>query len=212
MSSSACPDPGAATGIIRDPLSRRGFLTGAGLVLGAGSATFLAACGGGGDDGARSEKDRDIAILEHALSLELTAVAAYRMSAMPLEGEALRTFEAFLAQEQEHADALTKAIKQRGGSAGAGPLRLEHRAIGGRRGALAFAADLEKVLIAAYLEAVPKLSASNLRAIAGEIVAVEAEHLAVIAGELGRPQAPDTFVGGDRQALSRAGLEIGTFG
>ena len=78
--------------------------------------------------------------------------------------------------------------------------------------ALAFAADLENVAIATYVEAVPKLSASDLRAIAGKIATVEAEHLAVIAGERGRPQAPGAFVGGDPDALSRAGLKIGAIG
>ncbi len=79
-----------AARIIGDPLSRRGFLTGAGLALGAGSAAFFAACGGG--EGARTggNRDRDIAILDHALILELTAIAAYRRASEPLGGEALR--------------------------------------------------------------------------------------------------------------------------
>ena len=55
------------------------------------------------------------------------------------------------------------------------------------------------MLIAAYVAAVPLLSASNLRAIVGEIVAVEAEHLAVVSGELGRAQVPDAFVGAIRR-------------
>ena len=209
--SSPSPTQEDAGQIIGDPLSRRGFLTAAGLALGAGSAVFLGACGGG-DGGATGERDRDLAILNHALSLELTAVAAYRRASEPLAGEELATFEAFLAQEQEHADALTKAIKQRGGTAVADPVRLRYPKLGERRGALAFASDVENVMIAAYLEAVPMLSASDLRAIAGEIGAVEAEHLAVIAGQLGRPQVPEAFVRGDPRALSGAGLEPGAIG
>ena len=207
--SSTTRDRGGGPQIIRDPLSRRGFLTGAGLALGAGSAAFLAACGAG-EGGGGSKPDRELAILEHALSLELTAIAAYRRVAEALRGEALQISDAFLMQEQEHADALTKAIKQRGGTgSAAGPLHLDHPRFRGRRAALAFASDLENVLIAAYVAAVPMLSASDLRAIVGEIVAVEAEHLAVISGELGRPQAPGAFVGGDPEALAQAGLKDG---
>jgi rubrerythrin len=199
-------DRNDAARIIGDPLSRRGFLTGAGLALGAGSAAFLAACGGGEGTGTGSDPERDIAILNHALTLELTAIAAYRRASEPLDGEALATFEAFLTQEQEHANALTKAIKRRGGTAAADPVRLSYPELGSRHGALAFAADVENVLIAAYLAAVQRLSASHLRAIAGEIASVEAGHLTVISGELGRPRVPDAFVSGDPGALSGAGL------
>ena len=207
--SSSTRDRGAGPQIIRDPLSRRGFLTGAGLALCAGSATFLSACGGG-EGGGASEPDRDLAILEHARSLELTAIAAYRRVAGALRGEALEIADAFLMQEQEHADALTKAIKQRGGTgSGPGPLPLDYPRFKGRRAALAFASDLENVLIAAYVAAIPLLSASNLRAIVGEIVVVEAEHLAVVSGELDRAQVPDAFVGGEPEGLDRAGLKNG---
>ncbi len=211
MSSSTRTGLESAAQIIRDPLPRRGFLTGAGLLVAAGSATFLAACGGGDRRGA-SDSDRDLAILGHALSLELAATAAYRQVATALRGEALAASEAFLAQEQEHADALTKAIKQRGGTAAAAPTALDRPRIASRRDALGFAADLENVLIAAYVAAVSGLSASDLRAIAAEIAAVEAEHLAVISGELGRPQVPDAFVQGDPGALSRTGRSSGATG
>ena len=132
--------------------------------------------------------------------------------ATALRGEALAASEAFLAQEQEHADALTKAIKQRGGTAATAPTALDRPRIASRRDALGFAADLENVLIAAYVAAVSGLSASDLRAIAAEIAAVEAEHLAVISGELGRPQVPDAFVQGDPGALSRTGRSSGATG
>jgi rubrerythrin len=206
MSLSSRSDRKDAARIIGDRLSRRGFLTGAGLALGAGSAAFLAACGGDEGGGSGRDRERDIAILGHALGLELTAVAAYRRALEPLNGQALDTFEWFLTQEQEHADALTKAIKQRGGDADADPARLDFPELRSRHGALAFAADLEKVLISVHLAAVQTLSASYLRAIAGEIASVEAGHLTVISGELGRPEVPEAFVSGDPGALSWAGL------
>ncbi len=195
--------------IIGDPVSRRGFLTGSGLVIGAGSAAFISACGSG-DGGAVSDQDTDLALLGHALALELTAVEAYWRATKPLDGGDLATFRTFLTQEQEHADALARAIKLRGGNAGARSLPLDYPRMKSPREALAFAADLENVLIAAYVEAIPRLSRSDLRATAAEIAADEAEHLAVLAGELGRPQAPDAFVAGDPGALSQAGLRAGT--
>jgi rubrerythrin len=59
--------------------------------------------------------------------------------------------------------------------------------------------DLENAAIRFYHEAMPKLSESPLRLLAAAIATSEAEHAAVLRGELGRPQAPDAFVTGRTQ-------------
>jgi len=50
--------------------------------------------------------------------------------------------------------------------------------------------------IAAYLDALPKLSSPDLRATAAAIVTTEAEHVSVLLGALGRPPVPTAFVTG----------------
>jgi hypothetical protein len=59
-----------------------------------------------------------------------------------------------------------------------------------------FAVDLENTVVAAYIDALPKLSKADLRSTAAAIVTCEAEHIAVLLGALGQPQAPAAFVVG----------------
>lgn len=189
--------------IIRDPVSRRGFLATSGVTFVGGSAVFISACGNDSDaDGSPSDADTDVAILNDALALELTAVEVYSKGSKLLNGSKLAAARAFLTQEQEHADALTKAIKLRGGEATADPIPLDFSEVKGSRAPLSLATDVENVAIAAYIDAIPRLSTGELRATAAEIAADGAEHVAVLAGALGRPQAPDAFVTGDAGALS----------
>ena len=57
---------------------------------------------------------------------------------------------------------------------------------------------IENRAIAAYLDALPKLSSPDLRATVASIVTTEAEHASVLLGALGRPQVPSAFVVGRR--------------
>jgi rubrerythrin len=197
--------------ITRPPVAPGGLRAGGGPTRAGGSAAALAACGSAGDGevGASSDTDIDVAVLNRVLVLELTAVEAYSRGSKLLEGEALAAGRAFLTQEQEHADALTKAIKLLGGAASGDPMRLDYSELKSQRDVLAFATDLENVAIAAYVDAIPRLSTGALRASAAEIAADEAEHVAVLAGLLGRPQVPDAFVTGDPGDLSGASTQTG---
>jgi rubrerythrin len=194
-------------GIIRDPQTRGDFLRAAGMTFAAGSAASLVACGGDDDRITTSAgvegTSTDIGILAGALARELTAIDAYSRMAGLLSGPLRAVGEAFLAHEQEHANVLTKAIKQLGGEATTDPIALDFGAVRSERDGLELASDLEQVAIATYLEAVPKLSTANLRTTAVQIAIAEAEHLAVLQGALGRPPAPRAFVGGDPEALDR---------
>lgn len=190
---------------LRDPVSRRRFFAVSGVSLGVGGAVFLGACGDdededgettASDDASGSEADVDI--LNSALELEYTAVAAYTAGAGLLEGEVLAAGEEFLAQEQEHADGLVTAINDLGGTP------VEPRAddeygfpkLRSQEEVLMFANDLENTAIAAYVDAIPKLSVPELRVTAAQIVTNEAEHVSVLLGALGEPQVPDAFVTG----------------
>ncbi|HYH88198.1 MAG TPA: DUF4439 domain-containing protein, partial [Solirubrobacteraceae bacterium] len=61
---------------------------------------------------------------------------------------------------------------------------------------LRFAVDLENTAIAAYIDALPKLSEKDLRATAASIITNEAEHVSVLLDALGREPVPAAFVTG----------------
>jgi rubrerythrin len=172
-------------------------------LLGAGgSAVLLASCGDEGQGGASSRDlaARDLRLLGSALDLEHTLVAAYRAGDNLLRGRARRHSRAIVEQERDHAARLTEAIERRGGKPNPAKTPEEYlRAFPALRKAddvLRFGVDLENAAIRFYHEALPKLSESPLRLLAAGIATSEAEHAAVLRGDLGRTQAPDAFVTG----------------
>lgn len=186
---------------LRDPLSRRRFFRMSGVSVAGGSAVFLAACGDdtkspGVQTGPDESDQADVEILNSALDLELMAVAAYKTGAALLKGDVLRVGKAFLEQEQEHADGLAQAIKDAGGTPNRAKASYDFPKLSSQNEVLRFAVDLENTAIAAYIDALPKLSQGDLRATAAAIVTNEAEHVAVLLGALGEDQVPDAFVTG----------------
>jgi rubrerythrin len=187
---------------LRDPLSRRRFFHMSGVSIVGASAAVLAACGS--DDGATDADGTqdgggdaaDVEILNSALDLELMAVAAYKAGAARLRGAVLDVGQRFLEQEQEHADGLAAAIRDLGGRPNRAKQSYDFPELRSQADVLRFAVDLENTAVAAYLDALPKLSSGDLRATAAAIVTTEAEHIAVLLGALGRPQVPDAFVTG----------------
>ncbi len=190
-------------GFLRDPRSRRRFFQRAGVMVGAGgSAMFLAACG---DDGTATpnvltgpdESDQaDVEILNGALDLELLAVAAYKTGAARLRGSVLDIGKQFLGQEQEHADGLAAAIKDAGGTPNRAKSSYDFPELRSQTDVLRFAVDLENTAIAAYIDALPKLSKGDLRSTAAAIITNEAEHVAVWLDALGSEPVPAAFVTG----------------
>ena len=197
---------------LRDARSRRSFFRVTGLTLAGGSAVFVAACGDDDDEEPASAgadtggSSADVKILNSALDLELAAVAAYTAGASLLKGDALEVGKQFLAHEQEHADGLTGAIKQLGGTPNKAKTKDQYAEQLGlsrlkdQRDVLEFAVDLENMAIAAYVDAIPRLSSAELRQTGASIVSNEAEHVSVLIGALdpGDPakQVPDAFVTG----------------
>lgn len=185
---------------LRDPQSRRRFFRASGVSLAGGSAMFLAACT---DDtknpvkiGPDESDQADVELLNAALDLELMVVAAYKAGAARLQGSALQTGKLFLAQEQEHADGLASAIKDADGTPNRAKSSYDFPVLRSQADALRFAVDLENTAIAAYIDALPKLSDSDLRATAASIITNEAEHLSVLLDALGRDPTPSAFVTG----------------
>ncbi|MDQ3849735.1 MAG: ferritin-like domain-containing protein [Actinomycetota bacterium] len=184
---------------LRDPLSRRRFFRLSGVSVAGGSAVFLAACGDSSDGrrgGTKGGDAADVEILNSALDLELMAVAAYKAAAPVLKGSALDVAQKFLEHEQEHADGLTRAIKDMDGTPNRPKSAYDFPRVKSQRDALRFALDLENTAVAAYLDALPKLGSPKLRGTAAAIASNEAEHIAVLRGALGRPQVPSAFVTG----------------
>jgi len=177
--------------------SRRAFFRTAGVGLAGGSAVLLAACGGddgGAATGPASGSTPDVEILNSALDLENTAVAAYAAGARHLKGSVRATGVQFLSQEREHAAALGQAIKQLGGTPTKTKAAYDFPEFKGQEDVLNFALDLEGTAVAAYIDALPKVSDPELRGTASAILTNEAEHISVLLGALGRPQVPSAFV------------------
>ena len=182
-------------------LSRRGLL-GAGVTLaGVGSAVVLGGCEHSEpapSNYGRQDTDRtiDLAQLNEAVDLEYMAIAAYQAAIPLLRGADLTLGRRLLSQEQEHLGVLLGVfhhvkVTPDQPRASYGFPRLSDSAH-----ALAFATEIENTAIATYIDALPKIVDPKLRAKFAAIMTNEAEHLAVLAGARGLPEAPSAFVRG----------------
>jgi rubrerythrin len=179
---------------LSDPVSRRRFFAMSGVSVAGGSVAFLSACDGDADQ--VDEVAGDVAILNDALNLEFTAAAAYEAAGPFLKGDRRKVGLTILEQEREHAGALTDAIRQLGGTPAEPKSRYDFPSLRNEKEALTFSNELENKIVAAYVDAAPRLSSGDLRRSVYTIVANEAEHIAVLLGELKQPQTPDAFVTG----------------
>jgi bacterioferritin (cytochrome b1) len=167
------------------------------------------AVGGCGDDGASatdSEKAADAEILNAALDQELTAARAYAHGDELLRGPFRTVGREFRAQAQEHADAITKAIRGLGGEMEAEPGELDYSEVRSQADFLAFAYGLENVALTSYLEATPQLETPGPRVLAAALAASHAQHLVVLRRGLGAGPAasvPEALEQGDLPPPSR---------
>jgi rubrerythrin len=182
-------------------VSRRGLL-GAGVTLAAaGTGAALAGCERsqpappyyGIQD---TDETIDLAQLNEAVDLEYMAIAAYGAAMPLLRGADLALGRRLLAQERQHLDLLLGvfhhvSVTPDQPRASYGFPRLRDSAH-----ALAFAAEIENTAIATYIDALPKIVDPMLRVKFATIMTSEAEHLAVLAGARGMPEAPTAFVTG----------------
>src|SRR5690349_6883418 len=102
--------------IMRARAMRRALLLAA---AGALLVASLTACGGGGGSAgsAAQEKEADAQVLNAILARQQAAVVAYERVLADLHGADLVVARQFRAQEQEHVDATTKALRGLGGEA-----------------------------------------------------------------------------------------------
>ena len=106
--------------------------------------------------------------------------------------------DAKIVQEKDHADTLSTAVSQLGGHPARPKASYDFPHVRNQRDVLLLVNMIENTAIAAYLDALPKLSSPDLRATAASIVTTESEHASVLLGALGRPQVPSAFVVGRR--------------
>ena len=177
------------------PRSRRAFLRGAGVGLAGGAATVLAACGNKSSSAPSEDAAKaDAATLNRVLDIEHMAIAVYTAGAPLLKADVLKLGRQFLTQEKEHADKLEQVIRKLGGKPNRPESAYNFPSVTDQAGVLRLATMIENKAIAAYVDAIPKLSTGDLRATAASILTDDAEHLSVLLGAQGKPQVPDAFV------------------
>lgn len=182
--------------------SRRALLRATGLAAAGGSAVFVAACSTRRTKPAPVESPGatpralrgDVGILESALDLEHRAIAAYTAGIPLLDGRTRAAARQFLLQELAHAAELSALIHQGGGKPNLPSPSYELGNPGSAGDVLGLLHTIERALIAAYLDAISKLSPGIVRSTVASILANEAEHVSVLRVSLGSPAVPSAFV------------------
>lgn len=171
-------------------------LAGLGALL---AASLLAGCGGGGGTTTVvTDKEADAEVLNRVLSRELAAVDAYSR-VLPLLGGDRAMAARFRAQEQEHADAILKALRGLGARSEPEDEEIESDGLRSRADALDFLYEVESVSIDGGLRAISNLTMPWPRSLMGSIVANQAQRLALLRRALGaRPleAIPEAFENG----------------
>jgi hypothetical protein len=182
---------------LKDPVSRRRFLAVGGSTTAV--AAFLAACGddsgtttttsmqtsSGAGETAEFGKG-DIGILNYALTLEYLETAFYAdvIKSGLFVGAELETIRKFGAEEAEHVEALTAAVKQLGGKPAPEP-KTEFP-LKTAKSVLELAGTVENLGAAAYLGQAGRIKDKEILAAALSIHSVEARHAAALNELVGR--------------------------
>jgi hypothetical protein len=182
---------------------RRGLVAGLLVAL----AMLGAGCGGGGTTTTVAvDKAADAETLNNVLARELAAVRAYERTLPLLRGPALASAREFRAQEQEHTNAIVKALRGLGEKAEPEEEEIESEGLKTQADALEFLYEVESVSVAYGLRAISHLTMPWPRALLGSIVANQAQHLVVLRRMLGADAAesiPEAFEDGTSLSPSK---------
>jgi rubrerythrin len=181
---------------------RGGRAAAATIALAVAIATFaLSGCGGKGNPTASSEKAKDVEVLNVAIGQDLDLIGAYQRAGHFVHDPTNRALlRKLVAQEQEHVDAWTKAMRGLGGAVEAEPEELDYSGVKDERDYLLFAYELTSSQLTHFLEDVNQFSTSAPRSFAASIAASEAQHLVVLRQALGAgllEAVPDSFDTGE---------------
>jgi Ferritin-like domain len=166
------------------------------------AAASLAACGGGDGGGTTTavpDKVGDAEILNDVLARELAAVRAYDRVLPLLRGQALASASQFRAAEQEHSNAIVKALRGLGEPAEPAEEEIESDPLKTQEEALEFLYDVESVSVAYDLRSISHLTSPWPRSLLGSIATNQAQHLVVLRRLLGADVAesiPEAFEDG----------------
>lgn len=149
-------------------------------------ASGLAACGGGGGaPSATVDVEADAAVVNEVLGRQLAAVAAYERVLPSLDGADRALARRFRAQEQQHVDATTKALRGLGAAAEPPAETIAAQGLKGRAACLEFLYEMESATIDAELGAIAKLTLASPRPLLASMAANQAERLVLIRRALG---------------------------
>jgi len=173
----------------------------------AATALALAACGGGGGGTTTAIPDKaaDAETLDNVLSREMAAIGAYDAVLPKLRGPVLASAREFRASEQEHVDAVVKALRGLGEKAEPEEEEIESEGLETQADALEFLYEVESVSIAGALRAISHLTAPWPRSLLGSVAADQAQHLVLLRRALGADAAesiPGAFEDGTAPAPS----------
>jgi Ferritin-like domain len=138
----------------------------------------------------------DVQLLNHLLDLEHLGIAAYTAGTPLLDSDQAKSAALFLNDELAHAGQLIGLVKAAGGKPNkpAASYDLGHPRTSDE--VLALLHEVERLQIAAYLDALPQLTLGKLRQQVVAILANDAQHIAVVRAGLGQPAVPSAFVTG----------------
>ncbi len=174
------------------------------LAILAVAAALLAGCGGGGDGGdgtVAAEKAADAEVLNVAIGQEMTLVEGL-YAGLPLlrRPQARALLRQFIAQEREHMDGFTKAMRGLGGEVDAEAEELDVSEVKTERDALLLAYQLTSAQLTHFLDDVTHLQTRAPQSFAASIAASQAQHLVVLRRLLGADllaSAPEAFDTGE---------------
>jgi hypothetical protein len=162
------------------------------------AAGLLAGCGGGGGSAPTSaasvtdaspmpsaEESADAALLNHVLARQEAAIVAYRQVIPKLAPRLAHLAAYFRAQEQEHVDAVLKAMRGLKSKAEPSEEEIEVGELGSDRERLEFLYEVESATIDEELGAISELEASRPRSLLSSTVANQAQHLTLLRQALG---------------------------
>jgi Ferritin-like domain len=182
-------------------ISRRTLLRGAGTGLLLGATAVIAGCGGSSRRAlahrlSEAARRTDVDVLNHLLDIEHRAVAAYTAAIPLLDHRAQHAAQLFLQHELAHVDELSALISRQRGIPDKQQPAYELGQPESRRDVLELLRDIELAQISGYLAALPEVAPGTARAAVGAILSSDAQHLAVLRGELALPQLTGAFVTG----------------
>ncbi len=179
------------------------------LLATAALAAVLGACGSAGETTTvAKDKVADAETLNNVLGRELAAVRAYERTLPLLRGAALASAREFRAQEQEHVDAVVKALRALGEKAEPEEEEIESEGLKTQADALAFLYEVESASVAYALRAISHLTYPWPRSLLGSIAANQAQHLVALRRALGADLAeaiPEAFEDGTTPPPSKEG-------